>query len=237
MFGLLSTVFEQSRGTVERRWTFGFLTNRYTKAILAIMARPREFDEEQALERATALFWEQGYERTSVDELLGAMELQKGSFYNAFGSKRALYLRCLARYRDSLDRQGPFGEVLQAIGEGPPSIRKAMARQIDGLLAGDCTCGCFVANASAEHRGTATDVLDVTRPGVEAAAEALEQAIVEAQEAGTMPPRVDAKHLATLFMTMGYGTQLLASAGVPRDQLLASMDAMFAMMQSPDARE
>ena len=195
------------------------------------MARPREFDEEQALERATALFWEQGYERTSVDELLSAMRLQKGSFYNAFGSKRALYLRCLARYRDQLDQHGPFGEVLRAIGEGPSAIRQAMSRQIDGLLAGDSTCGCFVANASAEHRGTAADVLDVTKPSVEAAADTLEQAIVEAQAAGTMPPGVDPRHLATLFMTMGYGTQILASAGVPRDQLLASMDTMFAMMQ------
>ena len=194
------------------------------------MARPRTFDEEQALDRATALFWEQGYERTSVDELLAAMEIQKGSFYNAFGSKRELYLRCLTRYRDTLDQHGPFGSVLRAIGEGPAAIRQVMAEQIDGLVSGDCTCGCFVANASAEHRGVAGDVLDVTRPGVEAAAQALEEAIKQAQADGAMPPHVDPRHLATLFMTMGYGTQLLATAGVPRDQLLASMDTMFAIM-------
>ena len=155
------------------------------------MARPREFNEDRALERATSLFWEQGYERTSVDELLAAMDIQKGSFYNAFGSKRELYLRCLTRYRDALDAHGPFGKVLRAIGEGPHAIRQVMAEQIDGIIAGDCTCGCFVANASAEHRGTAGDVLAVTRPGVEAAAGALEQAILEAQAKGAMPPHVE----------------------------------------------
>ena len=165
------------------------------------------------------LFWEQGYERTSLDELLRAMKIQKGSFYNTFGSKRELYIRCLRRYRDQIEGIGPFGSVLEAIRKGPDAVREVFARQLEGLAEGDCTSGCFVASASAEHRGRSKDVLDVTGPSVQAATDALTQAIEEAQDAGAMPSGVDPRKLAYLFITMGYGTQVLAVSGVPSEPL------------------
>src|SRR5258708_23674974 len=63
------------------------------------MARPREFDREEALERATAVFWAKGYASTSTDDLLTAMGIARQSLYNAFQDKRALYLEALERYQ------------------------------------------------------------------------------------------------------------------------------------------
>ena len=57
------------------------------------MAIPREFDREIALERATGIFWAKGYASTSTEDLLAAMGIGRQSLYNAFGDKRALYLR------------------------------------------------------------------------------------------------------------------------------------------------
>ena len=74
------------------------LTNQYKTYILAAMARPREFDEAAALDRAMEVFWKQGYQNTSLDDLLEAMGIQRGSFYNTFGSKRETYLRAIDRY-------------------------------------------------------------------------------------------------------------------------------------------
>ncbi|BBU30287.1 TetR family transcriptional regulator [Burkholderia sp. THE68] len=62
------------------------------------MARPREFDEEAALDAATAQFWSRGYESTSVRELAASMGLTSASLYNAFGDKRALFEQVLERY-------------------------------------------------------------------------------------------------------------------------------------------
>jgi TetR/AcrR family transcriptional repressor of nem operon len=59
------------------------------------MARPREFDREEALERATGVFWAKGYASTSTDDLLTAMGIGRQSLYNAFQDKRALYLEAL----------------------------------------------------------------------------------------------------------------------------------------------
>jgi len=69
--------------------------NKYPKA----MARPREFDRDEALTRATRVFWAKGYASTSTEDLLAAMNIGRQSLYNAFGDKRKLYLEALERYQ------------------------------------------------------------------------------------------------------------------------------------------
>src|SRR6185369_12537216 len=62
--------------------------------------RPRSFDTETALERATEVFWRHGFQGASLAELTAATGLSKPSLYAAFGDKEALYLRCLQRYAE-----------------------------------------------------------------------------------------------------------------------------------------
>ncbi len=66
------------------------------------MARPRSFDEEVAAQAAAGLFAARGYEGTSVDDLVRALGIGRGSLYATFGSKRALYLRVLAEHVETL---------------------------------------------------------------------------------------------------------------------------------------
>jgi TetR/AcrR family transcriptional regulator, transcriptional repressor for nem operon len=85
------------------------------------MPRPREFDYERAVARATRLFWAKGYSGTSLRDLLKAMGIGESSFYNAVGSKKALYLACLKHYNDvvtrrrlqALDSAGPVGRAVR----------------------------------------------------------------------------------------------------------------------------
>lgn len=62
------------------------------------MARPREFKYETALQGAMDIFWQQGYRATNLPDLLQAMGLTRGSFYQAFGDKEATYLQALDFY-------------------------------------------------------------------------------------------------------------------------------------------
>ncbi|GAB2675810.1 TetR/AcrR family transcriptional regulator [Flavihumibacter cheonanensis] len=62
--------------------------------------RPKNYDKDKVLYAATNLFWEKGYESTSLEDLMRVMDLGKGSFYNSFGSKRDLFIECV-RYYDS----------------------------------------------------------------------------------------------------------------------------------------
>src|SRR4051812_41199008 len=63
--------------------------------------RPREFDENAVVQLAMELFWQRGYTATSIQDLVDALGIQRGSLYAAYGSKEALLLRALACYRES----------------------------------------------------------------------------------------------------------------------------------------
>lgn len=65
----------------------------------ATIGRPREFDADEALERAMRVFWEQGYEGASLSDLTAAMGITRTSMYAAFGNKEDLFRKVLARYR------------------------------------------------------------------------------------------------------------------------------------------
>lgn len=67
-----------------------------------ICGRPLEYDIDTALDAAMHLFWEQGYEATSMSDLLRAMGLSKSSLYHRFGGKKELFLQCMARYSEAI---------------------------------------------------------------------------------------------------------------------------------------
>jgi TetR/AcrR family transcriptional repressor of nem operon len=69
------------------------------------MPRKIEFDYPQAVDRATLLFWKKGYSNASLRDLLKVMGIGEGSFYNAFQSKKHLYLECLKHYNDTVSRR------------------------------------------------------------------------------------------------------------------------------------
>jgi TetR/AcrR family transcriptional regulator, transcriptional repressor for nem operon len=112
------------------------------------MPRPREFDEEAALDAATAHFWSRGYEATSVRDLAVSMGLTSASLYNAFGDKRALYERALDRYveRGFRDRVRRFEHRLP-----PREVIAAFFAEIVELSVNDPhRKGCLIVNSAME---------------------------------------------------------------------------------------
>jgi TetR/AcrR family transcriptional repressor of nem operon len=111
------------------------------------MARPREFDADDALERATRVFWTRGFEHTSLDDLCAATGLGRSSLYAAFGDKRTLYLKALARYEER-----SVARIAKAF-EGRPlrqGLEAFLAGLIDDIVAGPGRSGCFIGNCAAE---------------------------------------------------------------------------------------
>jgi TetR/AcrR family transcriptional regulator, transcriptional repressor for nem operon len=64
------------------------------------MARSKEFDEKAVLRKAMELFWEQGYEKTSMQDLVDHMGIHRRSIYDTFGDKRSLFLASLNHYEE-----------------------------------------------------------------------------------------------------------------------------------------
>ena len=180
------------------------------------MARPREFDPDAALERATQAFWARGYENTSLDQLCKATGLNRSSLYAAFGDKRALYLAALARYEE-----GSVARIGAAL-EGRP-VREGLKVFLDGLIdsivAGPGRRGCFIGNCAAEmarlDRGAATRV----RKSLGRLEASFRAGLEKACARGELPAGADAVALARFFTAGIQGLRLVGKANPDRTAL------------------
>lgn len=87
--------------------------------------RPREFDREKAIDAAMALFWSQGYEPTSLNQLKACMgDISPASFYAAFGSKETLFREVLQRYLET------YGQAVASLWDETLSAREAIERAL-----------------------------------------------------------------------------------------------------------
>ncbi|MGB5327008.1 MAG: TetR/AcrR family transcriptional regulator [Gammaproteobacteria bacterium] len=172
------------------------------------MARPRQFEEIQVIEKLMKVFWDKGYEATSMQDLVAASGLLKGSLYGAFGDKQALYLAALKHY----DRTRIQAGIDLLNGEG--SARQKIARLFDNVIEstkrGDFAGGCLLCNASVEMAVTDKQV----KSEVKTTIRRLKVAIMEALQAQTENEE-QAASLAAFIISAYFGTRVLAKAGAP----------------------
>src|SRR6516162_8670767 len=95
------------------------------------MARALEFDYDKAIARATRVFWKKGYSGTSLRDLLKAIGIGEGSFYNTLKSKKQLFLACLEHYNDTVGRRR--GEALFSPSSAKEGIRGFFKSVLDDL--------------------------------------------------------------------------------------------------------
>jgi TetR/AcrR family transcriptional regulator, transcriptional repressor for nem operon len=113
--------------------------------------RPTQFEEVEVLSAAAALFWSKGYESTSSEDLLTAMGMGKGSFYHAFGSKRALFEKVLETFNHPV-----LAGLKTSLEAGMPPLEaiKTLFRQMTAAPDLVKRNGCFMGNTLSELSNT-----------------------------------------------------------------------------------
>lgn len=185
--------------------------------------RPREFDADLALDEAMALFWERGYEATSVQVLTDRLGIARGSLYAAFGDKQSLYQQALSRYRDVegarwYDRLATPGPVL-------PTVRALLLALADEACEGPRRRGCFIVNAIAERVPADADTTRQVAAQLARIEEALYGALRRAQHDGEVPLDRDVRTLARFLTSSIQGLRLVAKATGDRASLHAVVEA------------
>ena len=122
------------------------------------MARPRSFDPDEALDLARDVFWQKGFQSTSLDDITAATGLAKPSLYAAFGDKNALFLKVLGRYHERI-----VANAERVLKQGP-SARDAIERWLTGFVP-YCSGtkgirGCLSVNTAADGISDQKDVRD-----------------------------------------------------------------------------
>ena len=187
------------------------------------MARPREFDEDEARAGVMRAFLTKGYADTSLSDLEAASGLGRKSLYNAFGDKRALFVRALADFRHLA-----VAETLAPLG-GDGVGRAEIAAVYDRLIALADTeigrLGCLICNTARE---------DIARHDAEVGAAVtdyfahvtalMQRAVETAQARGEIAPSRDAATLGQFLMAIVVALSVLARAGAPGETLAAVRD-------------
>jgi AcrR family transcriptional regulator len=178
--------------------------------------RPREFDVDEALDRALGVFWRKGYEGASLPELTKAMGINRPSLYAAFGNKEALFRKVLDRYAE-----GPAAYVRAALDE--PTARAVAERLLHGtaeLLADPRhPRGCLMVQGALAC-GEAAESVRRELAARRAAADALVRRRFErARAEGDLPADADPADLARYVVTVMRGMAVQAAGGASREQL------------------
>jgi TetR/AcrR family transcriptional regulator, transcriptional repressor for nem operon len=194
------------------------------------MARPREFDQDEALDAAMDCFWRDGYEATSVRDLAARMGIAGASLYNAFGDKRALFRAVLQRYAETATRE----RIARLESSLPPkeAVRAFLGEIVEGSIAGDRR-GCLLVNTALEvapHDPELAAVVAARFGEIEAF---LRRAITAAQADGSVPSDRDAADLARLLLGVVLGVRVLARSKPQRDLLEGVARPALALLDWP----
>lgn len=178
--------------------------------------RPREFDADEALDRALEVFWRKGYEGASLAELTEAMGINRPSLYAAFGNKEALFRRAFDRYAD-----GPAAYTREAL--KAPTAREVAERLLHGAadaLTDPChppgCLGVMGALTCGEAADSIREELCTRRASFE---NELTQRLERAKAEGDLPADTNCADLARLVMTITQGMSVQAASGATRKDL------------------
>ena len=174
------------------------------------MARQKEFDREEVLHKAMEVFWARGYERSSIQDLVQHMGINRQSIYDTFGDKHTLFLQALDLYREIHSRK--VFEQLDRPGSVKKNLRLLFAGVVDRALLEEGRRGCFVGNAMSELAGRCKETATRTCSSVATAEKMFLRALERGKEQGELGRVRDTRAVARFLYCNLQGLLLMAKA-------------------------
>jgi TetR/AcrR family transcriptional repressor of nem operon len=170
------------------------------------MGRNKDFDENEVLKKAVCLFWDKGYNGTSMQELVDGLGISRSSLYDTFGDKHQLYLKALEAYQ-----QGYGSQMCTLIREAPSAkaaIRSLLELVVSELLGDKQRKGCFMVNAGIELGTHDTEVSSLICQNERQLEDAFLKVIRQGQERGELDQNKDPQALARFLENTVKGLQV-----------------------------
>jgi TetR/AcrR family transcriptional regulator, transcriptional repressor for nem operon len=182
----------------------------YTGKAFSVMARTKDFDEDEVLMKAVHLFWLKGYNGTSMQDLVDGLGISRSSLYDTYGDKHALFLRSLEHYKTG------GGNKMEAIVNEASSAREAVKKLLEyaigELLSDQEHKGCFLVNAAVEVAPHDAEVNKIICQNDRQVEDYFYNAIKNGQEKGEITDKQDAKALAGFILNIIKGIRVTAKS-------------------------
>ena len=184
--------------------------------LICAMPRTRSFNKEEVLSKATALFWEQGFERTSMADLFGVMRISRQSLYNTFGSKRLLFEAALQQYGQRFidNTLAP----MESAGADVETIREYFRALPQALIVKANRMGCLYVNSASEFGGLDKQMDRHSGAFYRRIRNAFTN-VLENERGRGWEPKQDITMLAPLLVSVSYGMIIISKSGATELEL------------------
>jgi len=190
----------------------------------------KQFDPEIALDKAMQLFWAKGYAATGLNELLETMEIGRKSLYDTFGNKRALFIKTLDRYSQTV-----VGEIYRGLNNPDrPALDnvRAVMRDIAAVNSKPMSPGCLLGVSMAQFRTDDAEMAAVLRKHMQRVERAYCKAFARAQAEGDLKPTTNVRNLARLFMSAHQGLVLIGRVTKTQEVPRGIVDGALAVLET-----
>jgi len=196
--------------------------------------RPRKTDPDTVLDTSMKVFWEHGFDGTSMNDLVTATGMAKPGLYATFGDKEALYTKALTRYVRDLG-----SPMLEDIKTSPDPIDVVVRRFLDSVATNvvdkNNPSGCFLANSVVECGGHSSSLEDIARGFDSERRAAFVDRFKAAKEKGELPEDTDAEALGEFFAGQALALSVMGRAGVDIATLSRFLDVAMQVLTTRKA--
>jgi TetR/AcrR family transcriptional regulator, transcriptional repressor for nem operon len=195
------------------------------------MAGVRQFDENEALEKALVLFWQKGFAETSMQELAVATGVQRGSLYHAYSGKGPFFLRVFDVYKDR------FLSQLRDTLDKPKlrdALRSFLETVIDSMTTGEPTRGCLTTKSA-----FGSDVIELPiQQALQGLLDAFEMLLLDRLQKSEKGVRLmcPPEEAARLIVTFTRGLVVIERVYQDKARMLATADSLIALLVRAPAR-
>ncbi|MCT4654560.1 MAG: TetR/AcrR family transcriptional regulator [Cohaesibacter sp.] len=190
------------------------------------MGRARGFNDHDVIEKATHIFWKNGFNGTSMRDLVEVTGLAKASLYNAFGNKEALFVEVLNHYINKKQTTGltPLLTIEPA--------REALSVYFDNLTKATeenhSTPGCLLINTATEQGNHEARFRDIVDRGISRTENHLKQALERGIKDGSIDPSIDPEISAFCLVSVVIAIRAQACKGIESTKVRALIEANLA---------
>lgn len=175
------------------------------------MARTKEFNEDQALDKAIEIFWHKGYNGTSAQDLVTHLGLSRSSLYDTFGDKQKLFAQSLRRYQKQ--SQDQISTLLNESENIKETLHAIFKQAVIESLQDRITKGCFMVNSSVELAMHDDEIAKIVKNNSQIMEEVFTKAVKKGQDAGHISKATNARVLARFIFNTYSGIRVLARTG------------------------
>lgn len=186
------------------------------------MARTKEFDPEVVLRKAMELFWQHGYEATSMALLTERLGIGRASLYATYGDKLQLYVKALQLYLQSRD-PNPL-EMLSQPGPALPAVRALVEAYVQESLDDELRRGCLVVNSAAELLPADGPVSRLVESSWDTLEVALTSALTRGRAQGELAESKDPRAMARFLLVFLQGVKVIAKGAPDPERLRDAAD-------------